>query len=168
MSLGSINRFLSIDGQSREQLVIVPGQYRAASSTAPTGVERLYSSLDFAVYHTPFTVTDFIAPNIWQVDAYSLTTQLKFRVRVGDDSGSLQRVVMLYRRLSEPRWSLVDLNYNAANGWAEVNLPKIMEPIEYFAQAVDPSGNVALSLNHGTPYTSVINGGFVYLPLLRR
>jgi hypothetical protein len=75
---------------------------------------------------------------------------------------------MLYRRLSEPRWSLVDLNYNAANGWAEVNLPKIMEPIEYFAQAVDPSGNVALSLNHGTPYTLVINGGFVYLPLLRR
>jgi hypothetical protein len=43
-----------------------------------------------------------------------------------------------------------------------------MEPIEYFAQAVDPSGNVALSLNHGTPYTLVINGGFVYLPLLRR
>jgi hypothetical protein len=166
--VGGLNRFLSIDGTSHEQLVVVPGQYRAFNSTAPTGTERLYNDLNFAVYRAPFTDTDFIAPNIWQVEAYSTTATLKFRVRVSDDSGSLQRVTILYRRLSKVDWTSIDLNYNAVTGWAEINLPKINEPIEFFAQAVDPSGNVAASLNHGLPYAQVINSGFIYLPLVRR
>jgi hypothetical protein len=157
--VGSLNRFLSIDGQSREQLIVVPGQYRAFNSTSPTGTERLYHTLNFAVYRAPFTDTDFIAPNIWQVQAYSLTTYLKFRVRVSDDSGSLQRVTMLYRPLGKADWSSIDLNYNGASGWAEIDLPQLKEPIEFYAQAVDPSGNVAASLNHGLPYAEVINGG---------
>jgi hypothetical protein len=166
--VGSINRFLAIDGQSRERLVVVPGQYRAASSTAPTGTERLYTSLDFVVYRAPFAATDFIAPNIWQTDAVSTTTRLIFRVRANDDSGSIARVVMLYRGASSNQWLSVDLAYDPISGQAVGSAPAIQGPIEYFPQAVDPDGNVSLALDHGAPFTQVAIGQSVYLPLIRR
>ena len=113
---GSINRFLSIDGQSRERLVVVPAQYRAHGPGSSIGTERRYNSLDFAVYRAPFTATDFIAPNIWQVDAFSTTVNVVFRVRVSDDSGSIHRVVMLYRRTNANTWSRVDLAHDPTIG----------------------------------------------------
>ncbi len=44
-------------------------------------------------------------------------------------------------------------------------------PIEYFAQAVDPSGNVALALDHGNPFDEVkaaVEMPTIYLPLVSR
>ena len=166
--LGSLNRFLSIDGQSREELVVVPGQYRANGPTSAIGTERLYNKLNFVVYRAPFTSTDFLAPNIWETEAVSITKNLVFQVRASDDSGSIARVTMTYRRLSSNTWSSLDLVYDPATGWATGKVPTINEPIDYFVQAVDPSGNVALAVNHGVPYTFVRNGPFVYLPLTRR
>jgi hypothetical protein len=86
--VGTLNRFLAIDGQSRERLVVVPGQFKATNTTTPTvGIQRLYSSLDFEIYHAPFTATDFIAPSIWQVEAISNSVMLQFRVQEDDNSG---------------------------------------------------------------------------------
>jgi len=66
--IGAINRFLSIEGKAYASLVIVPGQFRATTNDHPTvGIQRLYTDLQFEVYHAPFTATDFIAPNIWNV-----------------------------------------------------------------------------------------------------
>ncbi len=165
---GSLNRFLSIDGQSHERLIMVPGQYRANGPGASIGTERRYNSLDFAVYHAPFSATDFIAPSIWQVEAISTTIDLRFRVRVSDATGSIARVVMLYRRLTDHAWSKAELTYNPNDNWAEVRLPHIFAPIEYFAQAVDETGNVATVLDHGIPFTQVRFGAYVYLPVVRR
>jgi hypothetical protein len=39
--------------------------------------------------------------------------------------------------------------------------------IEYFAQAMDPSENVALALDHGNAFTQVSTLN-LYLPLIRR
>lgn len=167
--VGSLNRFLSIDGQSHEQLIVVPGQYRANGPTASIGTERLYDSLDFVVYHAPFTDTDFLAPNIWKVDAALAEGRLSFHVKASDDSGSLARIVVLYRRLNTKTWSLVDLAYDPLSGQAgaDVQLPSGAGTFEYFVQAVDPAGNVALVLSHGVPYT-VSGIGMVYLPLVQR
>jgi len=44
----------------------------------------------------------------------------------------------------------------------------VSKPIEYIAQAVDPSGNVSLALSHGLPFTEVKPAPRVYLPLIRR
>jgi hypothetical protein len=43
-------------------------------------------------------------------------------------------------------------------------------PIEYFVQAVDPTGNVALALDHGNPFQRMVAGQIwsVYLPLVSR
>jgi hypothetical protein len=147
---------------------MVPGQYRADKAGSNIGTERLYSSLDFAVYHAPFTATDFIAPSIWQVDAFSTTATIVFRARVSDDSSLIQRVVVLYRRTNTNAWSKVDLTYNPLSGWATGSVGMAPAPIEYFVQAVDSTGNVALVLDHGNAFTQVRNGKAVFLPLIRK
>jgi uncharacterized repeat protein (TIGR01451 family) len=157
--LGTVNRFLAIDGQSRERLVVVPGQFWATSDVTPTvGVERLYSDLAFEVYHAPITATDFIAPSIWQAEAISTSLFLRFRVRVEDDSGSVVRTVVLYREEGDPYWSKAELAYDAAAGLAEGFVPPVDSPIYYFVQAVDPTGNVALVLDHESPWKGPVDG----------
>ncbi len=71
------------DGQSRDQLVVVPAQFRATSSAKPTvGTQRLYSDLQFEIYHAPLTATDFIAPSVWQVEAISSSLSIFISRRV--------------------------------------------------------------------------------------
>jgi hypothetical protein len=165
--LGTVNRFLAIDGQSRERLVVVPGQFKAASGAAPTlGTQRLYHQLAFELYHAPITATDFIAPSIWQVEAIDAGSRLTFRVLAEDDSGVLQRTLVLYRPLTSQTWSAVELSYDPATGTAEGSVPPVRGPFEYFAQAVDPTGNVALALDHGLPFRRVSGVFYTYLPLV--
>lgn len=170
LQMGAINRFLTIGGQSREKLIVVPAQFQASTPASPTsGVQRLYDSLQFQVYHAPFTSTDFIAPSIWQVQALSTTQSLQFRVEVEDDSGMIQRTVVLYRPLtgqSRHTWSRVELAYDAASGWAVGSGPPPASPIEYIVQAVDPAGNVALALDHGQPFRRTTDATLVFLPLV--
>ena len=165
--MGVVNRFLSIDGESQERLVVVPGQFRATTPTTPTiGVQRLYSALSFEVYHAPFTATDHVAPTIWDVRALQSDTGMIFRVRVEDDSWSVARVVVLYREGSSNTWSKIELSYNAGTGWAEGAVSGLGSEIEYFSQAVDPTGNVALAMDHGRAYSAVSREQRVYLPLV--
>jgi hypothetical protein len=174
--LGTVNRFLSIGGQSRERLVVVPGQFKASPSVGTlsiptTGTQRLYTDLTFDVYHAPFTATDFIAPSIWQVEAISSTHYLRFRVQVTDNSWHIQRTLVLYRTLDSNTWSPAELTYNTKTGWAEGWVGGASGPIEYFAQAVDPTGNVALGLDHGTPFDKVKPGEeipTIYLPVVTK
>ena len=165
--MGVVNRFLSIDGESPERLVVVPGQFQATTTAAPTiGVQRLYSALSFEVYHAPYTATDFVAPTIWDVRALQSDTGVSFRVRVEDDSWSVARVVVLYREGSSNTWSKIELPYNAGTGWAEGTVSGLGSEVEYFSQAVDPTGNVALALDHGRAYSAVSQEQRVYLPLV--
>jgi hypothetical protein len=170
---GTVNRFLSIDGQSRERLVVVPAQFQASPGAGltdrTTGTLRLYDDLTYDVYHAPFTATDFIAPNIWQVEAISTTSYLQFRVQVDDDRWEIGRTVVLYRTQASNDWLLAELNYNRVSGWAEGKVEPVEGPIEYFAQAVDRTGNVALALDHGNPFTEMKAGEPpIYLPLVLR
>jgi len=181
-----INRLLSIDGTSHEQLVVIPAQFQATSEATPTvGVLRRYTELRYEVYHAPFTTTDFVAPSIWAVRAISNSVELRFEVWVDDKAetadqmSGVSRVIVLYRLGEETTWRKVELTYvgqNAAGiGIAEgVVAPLTGETIEYFAQAVDGAGNVALALDHGNPFTEVESGAepppgiAIYLPLVMR
>jgi hypothetical protein len=170
--LGTVNRFLAIDGQSRERLVVVPGQFTASSTATPTmGTQRLYSELVFEIYHAPFTATDFIAPSIWRVEVITTDTDLTFRVLVEDDSEVIQRTVVLYRPLTSNTWSRAELAHDTDSGWVEGSILPVRGGIEYFAQAVDPTGNVALALDHGAPFLeerTAVEWPAVYLPLVTR
>ena len=41
-------------------------------------------------------------------------------------------------------------------------------PVEYFVQAVDPTGNVALALDHGNPFQAQPANTILYRPLIVR
>ena len=168
---GTLNRFLGIDGQSRERLVVTPGQFRAAGAVSPTvGTQRLYSSLQYEIYHAPFTDTDFIAPSLWQVQAVVTGTTMTFDVRVTDDSGNVARVVVLYRETTDNAWKMAELNLDSATQtWRKSSESGLRGEIEFFAQAVDPSGNVALALDHGNAFSQVLTTETrLYLPLVRK
>jgi hypothetical protein len=77
-------------------------------------------------------------------------------------------VVVLYRTLDSQSWSKVELTYHAVIGWAEGKVGPVKGPIEYIVQAVDGTGNVALALDHGNPFTQVKPGLMIYLPLVFR
>ena len=63
----------------------------------------------------------------------------------------------------------VELTYDPLSSLAAGDAPPVDGPIEYFAQAVDSRGNVALALDHGQPFTKVEAGvapAEVYLPVV--
>ncbi|MCA9970479.1 MAG: cadherin-like domain-containing protein, partial [Anaerolineales bacterium] len=72
-----------------------------------------------------------------------------------DDAGAVRRVLLLYRETAVSTWTAVELPLDPATGRAAAFLPPAGGPIEYVVQAVDASGNVALALDHGSPFTAV-------------
>lgn len=171
--VGAINRFWAHNQQSQDRLVVVPGQFKpdlaASTSTQTIGTQRLYSSLQFEIYRSPITETDYVAPSIWQVEALTTTSSLRFRVNATDQQ-AVTRVILLYRQADRFSWTKVELAYEPATGYAETTVPLPTAPIEYFAQAVDMAGNVALALDHGRPFTQIKPdmAREVYLPVIRR
>jgi hypothetical protein len=168
--IGTANRFLTIDGMSHERLVVVPGQFQATTGADKTvGVHRRYTELAFEVYHAPYEATDFQPPTIWAVEAIESAGDVEFRVRAEDDSGSVMRVVVLYRDPVVSTWSMLELSYDPGTGWADGLVTGLGDSIHYFAQAVDPTGNVALALDHGQAFDSVpADLESVYLPAVLR
>ena len=168
--IATVNRFLGADGQSRDRIVVVPAQFKpdpaASTPTQTIGTQRLYTDLEFEVYRAPLTATDYIAPSIWQVRAISSSLSLKFRVQVTDDGEAVQRVVLLYQLAGDNHWSNLEMDYDSATGWAEASIPPVSGPVYYFAQAVDASGNVALALDHGNPFTQLDQILSIYLPVI--
>ena len=116
VGVSTINRFQGIDGRSHEQLVIVPAQFQAYPAVTPTmGIERLYSNLEFEIYHALFDNTDFIPPAIWQVRANRVNdTLVNFGAVVADDVGASPRVIILYRELSDTTWQKLEMIYDPA------------------------------------------------------
>ena len=76
---------------------------------------------------------------------------------VEDDSGSVARVVVLYHTANPTTWDKIELPYDPESGYAEATMPSVNDPLYYFVQAVDPTGNVALALDNGRPFTHVTN-----------
>jgi hypothetical protein len=172
---GTINRFVGFDGELSEQLVVLPGQFYGLNEGPPTtGVQRLYSNVDFEIYYAPEDATDFIAPNIWEVEVkrsvnMGINNWMIFRALVEDSGGgTVQRVVALYRQVNVPwvfgyplRWSKVELTYDPSTGWASATELGAVGWIEYFIQAVDSYGNVALALDKSNPFREYL--GYVYV-----
>ena len=164
----SINRFISLDGTTRERLVVVPAQFLATTNTTPTlGVQRRYSRLDMVVYHAPFANTDFSAPNVSTVTAASSRSGIAIQVGVNDAEGEIQRVVVLYRQAGSA-WQTADLAYSAATSSAIGTLLG-SGSFEYIVQAVDGAGNVGLALDGGLPFSATsLDQLKVYAPMLVR
>ena len=147
---------MTVEGFIQQRLVVVPAQFQTTSVTAPTfGILRRYSNLNLIVYTAPFSNTDFDAPVIWSVEATPNAGNIDFTVQVSDVQSGIHRTVVLYRTLNETSWTMLDLTYSPFTGLATGSIPDPSETIEYFVQAVDESGNVALVLDHGVPFRSL-------------
>ena len=86
------------------------------------------------------------------MQALTTPVSIEFKVRLDDGSGAIQRTVVLYRTLDQNTWSRVELPYDQATGTASTIIEPVDGTVEYFVQAVDPAGNVALALDHGVPF----------------
>ncbi|NNC75190.1 MAG: hypothetical protein HKN93_06725 [Acidimicrobiia bacterium] len=149
-ALQAVNRYQTKDGL-RDQLVLVPGQFRSTSETQ--GIQRLYTNLDGFVFYSPLSETDFKPPTIKRVEATKTPvgtgTLLTFGVKATDKANDVERVYVLFRE-GENEWTGVSLALNDAGFWSG-SAPFTGTPtgtgIDYFVQAVDSAGNVAVSSN---------------------
>ena len=147
-----VNRF-----GDRDRLVVVPGQYRQQG-----GVERLYNDLELLVYYSEDSNEDFLPPIIWDVQVEWMTDTLHFEATVSDDGG-VHRVVIAYEEDGE-RWRTMDLVRGAvSNLWlGELGVPS--HRLNYFVQAVDGVGNVALGANKGLMFE--VRPNMLFLPVV--
>jgi len=143
----------------QQQLVVIPAQYQA--TTEQMGVERRFDVMTYTVYYS--TTKDTIPPSIWVVRQVTDTDMLTVEVEVTDFSG-VTRVAVAHTT-GDGLWQTVDLTQIAdPNTW--VGFLPSRPGLEYFAQAVDGGGNVAISDNKGwyfglPPYR-------IYLPLVAK
>jgi hypothetical protein len=89
-------------------------------------------------------------------------SQAEFAVAVEDDIGAAPRVVVLYRELPAMTWQKAELIYNPLLQVATGAVPTTAEVMEYFVQAVDSNGNVAVALDHGNAW--LLAGGPTVTP----
>jgi hypothetical protein len=149
-----INRFLGADNVEHQNLLLTPGQFQATASTNVTlGTQRLYSSVHLQVLSASPSATDYTRPTIGSIQVTpAVGGGLQVQVQASDDSGTVQRVVLLYMPVGGTSWSELDLPWSPVSGLATGTIPGASGPLLYVVQAVDPSGNVAVALNNGRPF----------------
>ncbi|MBP8298111.1 MAG: hypothetical protein KAX84_18515, partial [Burkholderiales bacterium] len=172
--MGNVVRLLDTDGGVDQQLNVVPAQFLATTTATPTiGVERAYSHLEYEIQHAPFTDTDLIPPSVRLIAAFGSAGQITFSVKADDTrsadpltAGEVRRVLVLYRAPGEPTWARKELAYSpVADRWT--GGVGASGEIEYFAQAVDATGNVATALDYGNPFRAA-TARATYLPVVAR
>jgi hypothetical protein len=149
-------------------VVTLLGQYNSA-----TGTERLYDRMSFATYFSGSP--DAIPPTVVYVDGVleQGTNRGSLKVESSDDSGVI-RVVAAYTD-GQGVWRSQDLAYDAAmQKWTGVITATV--ETQYFVQAVDGAGNVAIDDNKGQyhrflPPLLLVAGRnpvHIYLPQIRK
>lgn len=164
----------------KQQLVVIPAQYR--STTPSIGVTRRLTDMTYTIYYG--TTEDSIPPSIWQVIQDQESTHIEVDVT---DYFSVLRTVATYTT-GDGAWETVELTQTDDPNIWEGTLPQHAS-LEFFVQAVDSGGNVAIHNNKGryfppatsTPMptptptgtptgtpTPTDPGSDIYLPLIRR
>jgi hypothetical protein len=125
-----------------QQLVVIPAQYRARGVSE--GDERRFSVITYTLYYS--TTQDLIPPSLWTIETEPLAHGGPQLSAEATDFSGVTRVVVAYTA-GDGVWRTVDLALQAQNRWAGT-LP-VSPYLEYFVQAVDSGGNVAIHDNKG-------------------
>ena len=138
VSLSSLEMLSGI----QQRLVVLPGQYRGRDAR-----EHLYRQVDASLFASGSN--DWTAPTISNVTQLNSLNTLTVTVNAADTSG-LCRIVVAYTD-GLGQWQHTDLTTTDGTMWRGV----IAHPgqVEYFVQAVDAAGNVALDENGGDTTT---------------
>ncbi len=135
-----------------QKLVLAQGQFFSASSTdgQQGGFQRLFTSIAGQVFTSPST--DHTAPLFRTVDAVKVGDVVTFTADVDPGAAdSAERVLVLYLDGSSGAWTPLDLQL--VNGRWSGSATVAAAAVQYFVQAVDAAGNVAVSTNKGFYYS---------------
>ena len=154
-----VNQVWTPDGVE-QRLVVIPAQYR--STAEDLGIERLFDVMTYTVYYS--NTMDLIPPSIWLVDAYRLESSSQVVVEATDLS-DVVRVGVAYT-LGDGVWDTTDLTRSEGNPNLWTGTIPYEETIEWFVQALDGAGNVAINDNKGAYFGPSANR--VWLPLITR
>jgi hypothetical protein len=148
--LQNVASYTAPDG-SRQRLTIIPGQFVGEPSTPGVGLQRRFTSVTAKVLYAPATSTDYTAPTFRSVSAAANGSAVNIATEVSDSGGSIVRVLALYR--DGAVWRSADLTKLSSSGGVDKwvgNGPATNTVIDIFVQAVDSSGNVAVTSDKAT------------------
>jgi hypothetical protein len=136
----------------RVSAVLVHGQFFSdgVADVNGAGVQRLFTRVDVDVLRS--SSTDRLPPRFDRVEAVVLAGGLvSFSVDAVDlpaAATGVVRVLVAFRDGVSPTWRFLDLAQGAGSTWGG-SAPVSGTQIEYFVQAVDRAGNVAVTTNKG-------------------
>jgi hypothetical protein len=119
--------------------------------------------MTYTVYYT--NTKDHVPPSIWSIDAFRGGTNSQVVVEVTDLS-DVVRVGVAYTP-GDGVWQTTDLTRSVANPNLWTGTLPLDESIEWFVQALDGAGNVAVNDNKGA-YFGPAADNRVWLPLITR
>jgi hypothetical protein len=149
-SLSTFSSFAS-PSVTRQNAVLIAGLYRSdgVPDALGVGIHRLYNQIGgYVVYASP-TETDFTPPELGTLQTLRIGNGLGFAVDVTDADGTVKDVKVIYRDCSNT-WRLSTLGASGGDSWSGGGpLASTMicttNDIDYYLQAVDDAGNVAVS-----------------------
>ena len=131
---------------TRQRLGLFTGQFRSDGIPEALGIgtQRRFTSLSGNVFYAAPSVTDFTPPTFSPVDVTQAASTVGFAVDIEDNAAAgVKRVVALYRDESDS-WKSIEMSQGSR--WSGAG-PLDGTTVEWFIQAVDASGNVAVTSN---------------------
>jgi peptidase C25-like protein len=137
----------------RQRLTLALGQFRddGVPDPAGAGTQRLFTQLGGRVLYTPPSVRDFVGPKIGPITLSKVGSTVAFAATASDKTetggtGTVKRFAVLY--LDGTVWRAIDMALT--NGvWSGAG-PLSGNTTTIFGQAMDASGNVAVTHLKGT------------------
>jgi len=134
---------------TRQRLVLFSGQFKSDGTPEAQGIgtQRRFTALAGNVFYTAPGVTDFTPPTFGPVEVTQAGSNVGFAVDVTDDVGGasgVKRVLALYRDASGV-WKSIEMSHGSPR-WSGAG-PLSGSNVEWFIQAVDASGDVAVTSN---------------------
>jgi hypothetical protein len=156
-SFQNLTTFNTPNGQE-QRVVFLPGQFfRDGEAASAAGVQRLFSHIGAEIGYSDNE--NFAAPELRNIVSTKSGTTASFSLQVTDEAlGGVRRVIVLVKDGSG-LWRRAELTSSGGSTYTGT-LPGIVgERIEYFAQAQDVDGNVAVSTNKGRYFGLVLADG---------
>jgi Tol biopolymer transport system component len=148
-------RTLDLPSGRTQQLVLLTGQFfdDGVDDANGVGIQRRFTHVAGSVFRS--ASTDYVAPTLLRTEGVVVGSSAGFTVEVTDPiggPGQVERVVVGVRSGS-PTWTFADLAQSGGDpGVWTGGVPVSGAQLEFFVQAVDGAGNVAVSTNKGFYY----------------
>jgi uncharacterized protein YjbI with pentapeptide repeats len=147
------------------QLDLVAGQYLPSSSTPGEGTQRLFTNIGAQVFYTSpnsLLANDFTPPTVQTSSAVTQGSSTSFTVTTqpGVSAAQVDEVLVLYApavvgSTTPVTWTQLELKSTNGSTWTGTASVAPGQLVQYMVEAVDAAGNVGVSDNNGSDFSSV-------------